>query len=571
MAKGLWTSALVLGVSQAATAGTAPYFNPLVQSTAVASPNHVNELTSPYVAPAGISQENLLSLQEVEADVTQSIQRVAAGTSSSMFDMLAYDRTGRYIFIPHETPFGAGVSRYDTVLDRTVLLLAGDEMAADTSSCDTTTTNPCPQWRYDFGAFDPSRFTPNGTVIAAEEWTALGRVVEILDPLGAPPADPTASPATEGTTYRVLESIAKVAHEGINFSEKYPNKVIYFIDEWNSGSIYKLVLSRRGDYVRGGQTFVLSVDAFAATGGNPAANYNEGPNEFATRFGPATWIPMTDESGVAVDGLNWDPFQAGLTADPRTEPNTRGGRGAADDLGGTPYGRPEDMEIGALPNGNEILYIAVTSEHAVISIEELGRGKAFVRLFANRETPKNVGFPSTTGQIDSPDNLAKDALGNVYIIEDQPNSGNAGGDVWFGRDTDMDGVAESLDHFMSLQANGSEATGMIFHPNDPTRFLLAVMHPTSTDLDQVPGGFGDAVWEFDIKDVVPPTCDDHRQWPSYSWKARNWVTTCSSAWDFSFVEQLERAGRPKPQHGDWDRDHGWDDRGRDNRGGNGRR
>ncbi|HEX9876002.1 MAG TPA: hypothetical protein VGC50_05050 [Gammaproteobacteria bacterium] len=207
------------------------------------------------------------------------------------------------------------------------------------------------------------------------------------------------------------------------------------------------------------------------------------------------------------------------------------------------------MEIGTLPNGNEILYIAVTSEHALISIEDLGGGKAVVRLFANRETPKNLGFLPTTGEIDSPDNVVKDALGNIYTVEDQPNSNDVGGDVWFGRDTDNDGVAESLDHFMSLQVQGSESTGMIFHPTDPTRFLLVVMHPTSTDLEQVPDGFGDAVWEFDVKNVVPPTCDEDHQWPLYSWRSNDWVQTCSSDFDFTFVKQLERAGRPKHRFG----------------------
>src|SRR5690606_25519033 len=78
--------------AQAALAGTDVFFNPLTQSAAVAPPNHVNELTQPWVAPAGISQRNLMSMDEVEADVTQSVVRVDTGdTSQSMFDMIAYD------------------------------------------------------------------------------------------------------------------------------------------------------------------------------------------------------------------------------------------------------------------------------------------------------------------------------------------------------------------------------------------------------------------------------------------------------------------------------------------------
>jgi len=473
--------------------------------------------------------------------------------NSSMFDMIAYDPTGRYLFIPHETPFGAGLSRYDTELDRNELLFAGDQGAVLTPQCDADPEEPrdpteaCPAWDKDFAAFDPARYTPNGTVIVAEEWSGLGRVVEVLDPLGTAPADPSAAVLEEGVDYRVLDGIAKVSHEGINFSVKNPDSVIYFIDEWNSGSIYALVLNKPGDYVGGGQTFVLSVDSFIPTGGDPAANWNEGPNPNASRFGMATWKPLTDTQGNPLPGIT-DPFRNGPTNDPRSNDDTRGGRPAADDAGATPFGRPEDMEIGILPNGNEILYVTTTSEASVISIELLGGLKAMVRPFVTAETPTNLGFPATTGRINSPDNLAQDALGNIYIIEDSPNSGDVGGDIWFARDTDNDGVAESIDHFMSLQVNGSESTGMIFHPTDPTRFVVAVQHPESTNLASVPDGFGDAVWEFDLADIVPPSCekiDGPSGGQVYGWLRKTWVTTCSTDKDFKFVNTLERVGTPQ--------------------------
>lgn len=536
--RALAASALTLSAATAAHAGTQPYFTPLTQSSAVAPPNHINELNSPWQAPAGVAQKNLLSLKTVEADVNQSIQRAAnAGTQASMFDMLAYDATGRYVFIPHETPWGAGVSRHDTQTQTTELLFAGNQAA---NACGSSAL-PCALWDFDFGAFDPARWTPNGTLIAAEEWTGLGRVVELLHPLAPAPADPTARAATQGSQWRVLP-IAKVSHEGINFSVKNPQRVIYFIDEWNSGSIYKMVLKTPGDYMGGGQTFVLSVDDFLPSGGDPAANWNEGSNVSAKRFGAARWVAITDTEGNKLPGRTWDALAEGPTADPRTQPATRGGRGAADEAGGTPYGRPEDIAIGRLANGNEVLYVATTSEHAVISVEITGADTAMVRQFASRQTAKNVGFLPTTGRLDNPDNLAIDALGNVYIIEDEPNSGTIGGDVWFARDADNDGVAESLDHFMSIQVGGSEATGMVFHPTDPTRFVIAVQHPASTNLGQVPDGFGDAVWEFDLSQVTPPVCakpageqqtsggDGHRA-----------ARSCTNAADFSFVRALERA------------------------------
>ena len=488
-------------VSSLVLAGSGPYFNPLTQSAAVAAPNHVNELNSPWQVPAGVSQRNLMSLREVEADLTQSIQRVDAGNISSMFDMLAYDPSGRYIFIPHETPFGAGVSRYDSRTDRTELLFTGDSATGKDDPCAST---PCDPWANDFAAFDPARWTPNGTVWLAEEWSGLGRVVEVLNPLGPAPEDATASALSAGTDYRIVESIARVAHEGISFSLKYPNRVIYYIDEWNSGSIYSLVLKRPGDYLGGGQTFVLVVDDFSETNGEASANWNEGANVTASRFGLATWVPITDPDGNPLEGVT-DPFRDGPNVDPRAGASrARGGRAAADDVGGTPYGRPEDMEIGVLANLNEVIYITNTSEHAVISIEILDDGKAFVRPFASYSTPRNLGLPPTTGMLNAPDNLAQDAHGNIYIVEDAPNRSDVGGDIWFARDVDGDGVAESIDHFMSLQVAGSESTGMIFHPTQPAKFVVAVQHPTSTDQESVADGFGDAIWEFDISQAVAP-------------------------------------------------------------------
>lgn len=185
-----------LAYGQAAVAGTDVFFNPLTQSAAVASPNHINELSSPWQVPAGLTQENLLSLQEIEADATQSIIRVPAARSSSMFDMIAYDPTGNFLFIPHETPFGAGVSRHDIANRMTVVLFQGNLGGM---------MEP-PVWANDFGAFDPSRFTPNGTLFLGEKWTAEGRIMEVMNPMAAP-AD---------IQVRELESIANVAHEGIN-------------------------------------------------------------------------------------------------------------------------------------------------------------------------------------------------------------------------------------------------------------------------------------------------------------------------------------------------------------------
>lgn len=540
--KGAIASAIALAVAQPVNAGTAPFFIPLTTGEIVEPANSIDERNAPWSAPAGVSWRNLTSMEEVEADVAQSIVRVANGNASSMFDMLAYDPTGDYIFIPHETPFGAGVSRYHVPSDTSEILLMGDETGAAGFAANT-----------DFGAFDPARWTPNGTVIAGEEWAGTGRLVEICDPMMAAPADPVTGGAdlvagnceSDPTAdWRVLDNLPLTSQEGISFSLKNPDEVMYIIDEDRSGSIYKVEFTTPGKYNDGATTYVLAVDAFA---GDPAENYNHASNLGEPRTGAATWIPITDATGAPLVGIT----------DPRVPLGGPGdaGKAAADDAGGTPYGRPEDTVISTLKNGNEVLYFTATSENSVYAVEETPAGPV-VHAFVTPSTPKNLGFPTTSAGLNSPDNLAIDALGNIYVIEDSPNTttvGADGGDIWFARDTNNDGIAESIDHFLSLQVNQSEATGMIFHPVDPTKFVVAVQHPASTALGDAdndgvrdnPDAFGDAVWEFDLTSVAPPACVGPRsQWMTFNQDTNRWVRACSSQRDFNAIDQLVDSEQP---------------------------
>ena len=315
--------------NQVSVAGTGPYFIPLTAPNPVEQPDgakvidpddltaylserNIDELNKPWDAPAGVTQKLLTNMEEIEADINQSTVRVDNGQNSSMWDMNAYDPTGRYLFIPHETTFGAGVTRYDTQTDTAEVLFKGDETFDYASDAD-------------YGAFDPVRWTPNGTLIAAEEWAGMGRMVEICNPLGTAPADPTATALTAGdcandpsADYRVLTSVALTSQEGIDFSIDAPGDVIYYVDEDRSGSIFKTVFSSTGDY-SAGQTFVLSVDSYAdfaadyaaANQLNPAGErWDRAPNDAnpldgqcPLRTGPATWVPITDENGAPLPGV----------------------------------------------------------------------------------------------------------------------------------------------------------------------------------------------------------------------------------------------------------------------------
>ena len=507
-------TAMMLTGAQSASAATDVFFNPLTQSAAVAQvANHVNELNSPWQVPAGVSYKNLTSLHEIEADADQSTVRVPGlGYVASMTDMSAFDDSGRYIFIPHETKFGSGVTRYDSVTDKAINLFKGDMNGASGN------------WSGDFGALDPATWTPVNTLLVGEEWSGQGRMFEVMNPM----ADVAAG---ETVIVNELNSIPNVSHEGLRFN--HDGSELYFVDEDRSGSIYKFVPSVKGDYSKG-QTFVLSVDGYA---GDPSAKPEKYPNNMPEeRTGMATWVAMTDVEGIAL-----------TTADP-FDNETRGGRAAADELDGTPFRRPEDVEVGYLKNGHEVLYFTATEELGVYSVEELGDDKAMVRLAADESTAKNLGHAPTTGHVTSPDNLAQDALGNIYVVEDWPNGDNRGGDIWFMRDTDSNGVAESLDHFMSLQVKGAENSGMIFNPANPSQFIINVQHPESTAVD---GGQGDATWLIDLKDVVAPPChkdkgddkDDDREKGDHKKGHHKSVKTCSDSDDTNFVKKLTKAGK----------------------------
>jgi len=97
--------------------------------------------------------------------------------------------------------------------------------------------------------------------------------------------------------------------------------------------------------------------------------------------------------------------------------------------------------------------------------------------------PYSLPGPGTT--FNDPDNLAVDAFGSVYIVEDaQP------GDIWKAIDADRDGVAEAIGLFASLGVSGAEPSGLIFDPNDPYRCVCNILGPSSGN---------SALWSFDAR------------------------------------------------------------------------
>jgi len=367
------------------------------------------------------------------------------------WDMICFGGPdNRLVFIPHEVSKGAGLTRYDRETGRATVLLAGDNSGV----FDADPKDGWDAMADDFGSLDPAVMTPAGTLLTGEEGYGRGRLFELLNPLTAT--------GRADARWRWLSNIPSVAHEGIKFDRA---GAMYFVDEDQSGSLYRFVPLTPGDYSRG-QTFVLVAADFA---GDPAKDWHHAVRSGQGRTGAARWVALTDSVGRALTRA--DPFDF----------RSRGGRAAADEVNGTPFGRPEDLEIGALANGNQVLYVATTSENRVWSIELLGKHDVVIRVFvSSAQTPDASGRPVGEGRddrdygLDDPDNLAIGADGRLYIVEDEDP-----GDIWQALDADRDGVAESVSLIATLGPFGAEPTGLIQDPEDADAFVVAVQHPRS--------------------------------------------------------------------------------------------
>lgn len=361
---------------------------------------------------------------------------------------------GRYIFTPYEvfpnpgqSP-SAGVKRFDLKTNTSLEIVAPG--------------------RSNFVAGDASRWTPWGSYLTGEEsWgtgSTYGRLFEITNP--------TTTTGDATTNFLVRDVLPRTSHEGLAFDSL---NNLYFIDEFNSGSIYKYssanpFATNGNDFFSAGQTFALKVGA----GNN------------ASVAGAFTWEAITDANGDALAS----------TASAILGDGTLDGRVAADLVGATAYNRPEDLEIRTLADGSQQLFVATTGTHDVWTMD---LSTSTIKQFASRLTLNQATNAAVGSELTATDNIAMDAEGNIYIIEDQP-AGAA--DIWFAKDADKDGVAESLGRWASMSTLGAEPTGLYFDINDPNVAYVNIQH-TASDVDRlieirnpsavpVPG----AVWMF---------------------------------------------------------------------------
>jgi secreted PhoX family phosphatase len=299
--------------------------------------------------------------------------------------------------------------------------------------------------RDDWEALDGIRWTPWGTLLFAEE------TIDSLRP------DPDFPAALSGLVYEIVfekndpttakEVIARPAlgslsHEGIEV-DAHGN--VYVIDERAPGSIYKFVPAVRGD-LSSGQLYALKVE------------------NAVTRTGVADWLPL-DRNQVQIRAF-----------------------AAAQAVGATGWGRPEDLEI-----IRGVLYVAITSEDKVLAITlntQRPIVSNFVEAGVNVSVEGPTGFGLDTG-FDSPDNLASDHAGNLWIVED-----NVPSDIWVAApDLDGNSRADSVHLFASLADAGAEGTGIYFG-RDPGKLCVNVQHSASGNdktmlIFKHPGNSGD--------------------------------------------------------------------------------
>jgi hypothetical protein len=280
--------------------------------------------------------------------------------------------------------------------------------------------------RADWESLDPVVWTPWGTLLFGEETNEAAR------------RDPAVPAAVAGLVYEVFfdpadlthvlnvvprAAIGSKSHEGMRFDVQGN---LYSISERTPGYIFKFVPDVKGD-LSAGQSYVLRLT-----------------QQDGDRTGLGEWVPLP-RAAVQVDAS-----------------------AAADAVGATGYGRPEDVEIstssGSNRGGPSIMYVAITSEHRVLAIDLNAaagdpRGSVRVSNYVARGLNTNTEFIM-------PDNLALDHAGNLYITEDPGGntaSGKRGDDIWVATPpTGRAAAAASVVRFATLTDCEAEPTGLYF-------------------------------------------------------------------------------------------------------------
>lgn len=438
----LIAAAVVSVVSPLTAQAADTWFDNFAPLTSSAGP------TANEAAPITLSNPGFTQLTIADRTTQNTL---VPGSNSGNWDMITANETGpnagRYLFMPFETGTG-GVQRIDL---------------QDTNYNTRTTTIVAPGTQ-GFVAGDASRWTPWGSYLTAEEsWGAgssKGRLFEVTNATTA---------AANGGNFIQRSIIPHVSHEGLAFDS---NNSLYFIDELNGGAIFKYVsanpLATTGnDFFAAGQTFALKVGA---------GSQFEGTNGPAITGG-FTWEAISNATGGALSGVSV------LASDGNID-----GRASATAVAATGYNRPEDLEIKISSLGDALIYFATTDSDINGNTGD-GRSRVYtmnltsneVKLFADSSIVDLGTGVAAGGGFKNADNLALDAEGNVYIIEDR--DGGVEDDIWFAKDINNDGdlldAGEGLARWASNGTPGSEFTGLYFDKFNANVAYVNIQHPTS--------------------------------------------------------------------------------------------
>jgi secreted PhoX family phosphatase len=398
-------------------------------------------------------------------------QRDDNEATSTDWDMQTLNETGhqkgRFLFTVFESGT-SGVQRTDLMTGETDTIwkvLPGDTAAR----------------------FDPTTWTPWGTIITGEEnWgcgdNTCGRLFELKNPLTAPaiyePVDATSNDGAEMVHQNI---IPRSSHEGLQFDAQGN---LYFVDELNGGCLLKYTSAApmwavkygRADYFAAGQTSVLRV----GDGNTPNAT------------GAYEWVPLTDTLGNPLPGV--------LTVTDSNGTTSIDARATADlpAFKCTDYQRPEDAQVQTI-RGRQYLYVTTTTTSETYRLDLQAKT---ISVFADRSTiDLATGAPVGTA-LTSPDNVAVDNEGNIYIVEDQP--GGVNDDIWFARDLNKDGdlldPGEGIGRWATNGTLGSEFSGLYFDPFDDSRAWVHIQHPDSDNDRTIEITIKGAAWDRDDRE-----------------------------------------------------------------------
>jgi hypothetical protein len=375
-------------------------FEPLTASAATGS----LPACAPLNLPAGFSQSVLVQEQNF-CDALATVDAVAG--QSDLSDMNVVNETGkqvgRFLYRTQET--GGGNAALSVI----------DLQTGETRVYTDEDFGISPGW----SRFDGIDWTPWGTLLAAEENGAFGRLFEC---------------EASGLEVECFDrpAVGRMSHEGVVAA---PDGNLYVGDELNGGSVYRFVPDQYGD-LTSGKLYALNVPGSTTV-------CSSSTNVGVTALGQAEWIEL-----VGYDG------------------NTMSARAAADAVGASDYCRPEDAELIG-PN----LYFAMTTTRNVLQIP-VNTESPVVTEYAGINTNMNNENDVEDYGLASPDNLASDNAGNLYIVED-----NSPSDVWVATpDHDGDGTADSVSLFVTLTTPGAEGTGIYFPRTMPKTMFINVQH-----------------------------------------------------------------------------------------------